>query len=391
MSTACPVCCSRRTQRVIEIRDVPVFCNILLDSREEAVDVRKGDILLDHCHDCGHLFNSAFDPSLVAYEPIYENSLHFSPRFQEYARALAQELVDRYALCDKQIVEIGSGQGDFLTLLCDLGGNRGIGFDPSSPPSNGDRPHPRVSLVADYYSERYADLAPNFVCSRHTLEHVLDPVEFVRTVRMAAGGNPGVPVYIEVPNALYTLRDLGVWDLIYEHRSYFGSSSLRRLLECNGFDVQKLSERYAGQFLSVEAVPAPRDAMQDMGGHDTAANDTDAFIPGFAEEYRRKVETSRELLNSVKLGERKCVVWGAGSKGVTFLNALQVNDEVRFVVDLNTRKQGRFVSGTGQEIVSPDFLRKYQPDLALVMNPIYVDEIAAMLRALDVPVELLVM
>ena len=30
---------------------------------------------------------------------------------------------------------------------------------------------------------------------------------------------------------------------------------------------------------------------------------------------------------------------------------------------------------TGQEIVSPDFLGEYRPDVVIVMNPVYVNEI----------------
>jgi hypothetical protein len=40
-------------------------------------------------------------------------------------------LIERYDLYGKDIIEIGCGQGEFLTLLCELGGNRGVGFDPA--------------------------------------------------------------------------------------------------------------------------------------------------------------------------------------------------------------------------------------------------------------------
>jgi len=43
-----------------------------------------------------------------------------------------------------------------------------------------------------------------------------------------------------------------------------------------------------------------------------------------------------------------------------------------------------FMAGTGQQIVSPTFLREYRPDVVLVMNPIYRDEIQRDLARLDV-------
>ncbi|MCA9990344.1 MAG: hypothetical protein KDE29_05015, partial [Anaerolineales bacterium] len=109
-------------------------CNVLWPTPAGARQAPRGDIQLHFCPTCGHVFNADFDPALMAYDQAYENSLHFSDRFQQYATALASDLVARYGLQGKDIVEIGSGQGDFLQLLCELGQNRGVGFDPSYDP-----------------------------------------------------------------------------------------------------------------------------------------------------------------------------------------------------------------------------------------------------------------
>ena len=76
------------------------------------------------------------------------------------------------------------------------------------------------------------------------------------------------------------------------------------------------------------------------------------------------------------------VVWGAGSKGVTFLNLMNATDVITHVVDINPRKQGMFVAGTGQPIIGPEQLTEVKPDLVLIMNPLYKDEIANQVRSL---------
>ena len=133
----CPVCSSTGIVVFFELLQVPVHCNVLWPAQDAAIRAPKGDIRLGFCGDCGHTFNLVFDPSLVEYTQDYENSLHFSPRFQSYAESLAGQLVDRYDLHDRDIIEIGCGKGDFLTLLCELGGHRGVGFDPSYVPEQG--------------------------------------------------------------------------------------------------------------------------------------------------------------------------------------------------------------------------------------------------------------
>ena len=68
-------------------------------------------------------------------------------------------------------------------------------------------------------------------------------------------------------------------------------------------------------------------------------------------------------------------MWGAGAKAATFLNLLRPI-AVDYVVDVNPRKQGKYVVGTGQQIVPPEFLLEYRPDEIICMNPNYLDEIA---------------
>ena len=57
----------------------------------------------------------------------------------------------------------------------------------------------------------------------------------------------------------------------------------------------------------------------------------------------------------------KPVVWGAGSKGVTFLNVLKSDGAIDYLVDINPYKQGLYVPGTGQQVVSPDMLAEIWP------------------------------
>ena len=62
--------------------------------------------------------------------------------------------------------------------------------------------------------------------------------------------------------------------------------------------------------------------------------------------------------------------------------------ELAAVVDINPHKHGKFLAGSGREIVSPEFLREYQPDTVIAMNPIYLEEIQRDLDRLGVKAEL---
>lgn len=381
-----PVCPTSEIIELVEMEGVPVHCNVLWPTREAAINAPRGDIRLGYSPACGHTYNLDFDPSLMEYTQEYENSLHFSPRFQEYATALAGGLVERYALRDKDIVEIGAGKGDFLIMLCATNGNRGWGYDPSYVPDEG-YTAPNVTFVQDFYTEKYTDQKADLIVCRHVLEHIPDPDAFITQVRQAVGEQESV-VFFEVPNSLWTLRKGGIWDVIYEHCSYFSPLSLAYLFRQHGFKVLAVNEVFGGQFLTIEAAPEKEAAQVPDESAALAALTVDAHA--FAENYRSKRQTWQARLRSLADAGKRGVVWGAGSKGVTFLNAMNAGDEVVAVVDINPRKQGRYVAGTGQRIVPPADLPALQPDFVIIMNANYRDEIGRMLAEIGVEADLLV-
>jgi SAM-dependent methyltransferase len=380
----CPVCHAADMAVFFTVCQVPVYCNVLCPTRDEALHISRGDIQLGCCPSCGHMANLAFEPARLVYSQNYENSLHFSPRFQSYATDLARYLVHKHLLYGKDILEIGCGQGEFLQLLCTLGKSRGIGFDSSYRQERlGQMPADQITFIPDAYSERYAHYQADLLCCRHVLEHIAQPQDFLRMVRRAIGTRQNTVVFFEVPNGLCTLRDLAIWDILYEHCSYFSPSSLARLCVAGGFDVCTLRETFAGQFLCLEARPtaaatgAPPAAV-------VLAQPLMQEVTSFAERFQRKKAHWEQQLAHLEAHGQRCVVWGAGSKGVTFLNMLHIRDQIEYVVDINRRKQGMYVAGSGQGIVAPEFLQACHPDVVLVMNSIYRQEVQQRLDSMGV-------
>lgn len=304
---------------------------------------------------------------------------------------LAQHLLARYHLYHKQIVEIGCGTGELLTLLCDLGANQGIGFDPSYRRNGNDLPSERVEIVADYYSEKYAAQNADFICCRHVLEHIAQPHHLLKTVRYALKNRSDTALYFEVPNLQFILQGESIWDLIYEHFSYYSSLSLRKLFWQNGFDVLQVGESYGGQFLWLEATlqtDSPARSPSSAGSNGTA-DKLAREVQRFKTQFEQKVTGWQQQFSALTAANQRTVVWGAGSKGITMLNLLGDRCPARYIVDINPRKQGKFVAGTGQKIVDPEFLKDYRPEVVVVMNPLYQEEIQQQVNNLGLSPELM--
>jgi len=357
----------------MEIPGVPAPCNVLYDDFEQAIGAPLGDIYLGYCPVCSHLYNLAYDPELIKYSIEYENSLHFSPKFQAYAQNLAKSLIEKYDLYHKHVVEIGCGKGDFLRLLCRLGKNKGIGFDPSfDPDRTNDAPSEEIEFVQDFYSRKYADLPADFVCCRHVLEHFAEPKDLLTGLRQTLKSRPDSVIFFEVPNSLFTLRDLGIWDLIYEHPSYFSAGSLRRLFQESGFDILDIHEEFQSQYLCLEAkqtAETKKVRIKEKG------EDIDQYVDKFVARYQEKINFWRNELERACDKGAHVVIWGGGSKGITFLNVFKAIPVIKYLVDINPHKQGKYVPGSGQQIVGPEFLKTHKPDIIILANSVYRHEI----------------
>jgi hypothetical protein len=108
----------------------------------------------------------------------------------------------------------------------------------------------------------------------------------------------------------------------------------------------------------------------------------DALYSSFSARFAERVAQSHRRIDELRSDRRRVVVWGAGAKGVTFLNLLRLTagSGVDWVVDINPRKQGHFVPLMGQRIVGPDFLLENPPQLVIVLNPEYELEVRSMIN-----------
>ena len=387
---SCPVCQAGGGEVFFELKQTPVNVCVQWPTREEALRCARGDIRLAFCGQCGFVWNEAFDAGLLDYSQAYENSLFCSELYEQYTRQLLGRLIDRYALVGKTMIDIGCGKGDFLYMFCELSGGRGIGFDTSYEEVADDHGlGERVEIIRDFYSEAYKDYQADVVASRYVFEHIEEPGRFLETVRSAIGQRRRAVVYFEVPNVSLILRELCIWDIIYEHCSYFGASALREVFERHGFEVLDVYEGYGGQFLAIEArVKEGRTAEVTTGqGRQGELERMRGEVERFREQYEQLLALWRGRLAGWAAKGKRAVLWGAGSKGVGLLNALGVTEQIKYIVDINPRKAGKYVAGTGQRIVGPEFLREERPDVIILPNPIYREEIAARVSELGLQAE----
>lgn len=359
---------------------VPVLCGVTWRERAEARESPVGSMRLGYCRACAHVCNAAFDERLLVYDAGYDNSLHHSATFRSYAAGLAQYLADEYQLQGKHVVELGCGKGDFLVELCRTGSCRGTGYDRSYDGRFSDE---RVTFVPEYMEWEDAPEF-DFFAARHVLEHFADPYEFLRGVRTACGDRT-VQGYVEVPDAIYDFARSGL-DCIYPHVSYFSATSLGRLAVRAGFAVLRLVRNFEGQFLGLE-IAANTDTPDEPPLRGMGLRREREILATFGSRHGSFVADWRARL--AVIGFERCALWGAGAKGVAFLNAIDPDARLGGVIDLNPWKWNRHLPVTGHRIMEPAAIADAGVDLVITTNPAYRDEIARALTDLNVGAEVL--
>jgi hypothetical protein len=294
-------------------------------------------------------------------------------------------------LHNKRIIEVGGGKVDFLSLLIDLGNNYGLRLDPfrkkiedkslaDANDIDGSIPSSDLKL----YENHKAD----FVFSYHELEHANSPKRFLSVLRQIVGLNPNTPVFFAVPNALKAFKEGDYTDIIYEHVSYFTVPSLSYLFSSCGFCISEVTESKNEIFdsLYISALPENRMKTRYIPSSKLEIKKIEEIIKSFATKSNHTIETYSQRIKELLNKGQRVVMWGAGARGVTFLNILK-DPRIKYAVDINPRKQGMYVPGTGQKIVEPKFLFDHRPDYIILANPAYENEIRQITSNLGIQTE----
>jgi SAM-dependent methyltransferase len=384
----CPACGSVGLEIFYSLSHMPVYSCVLMSSKNEAMQCPRGNIELGFCRHCGFITNTRFDPATQEFSARYEVTQGFSACFTGFAKSLAQRLIDKYNLRQKTILEIGCGKGEFLAMICQLGQNKGVGFDPAyAAGRNPAESSANLKFITDFYSEKYAGVNADMICCRHTLEHIAPVGDFLRMLRRIIGERTKTLVFFEVPDVKRILDEGAFWDIYYEHCSYFTAGSLARLFHASNFEIDDLYLDYDGQYIIITAYPAEAATSPKLPIESDMQSLTSS-LETFSRKCSERIDFWLKALRKSR-SEQKTVIWGSGSKAVAFLSTLKLDDRIEYVVDINPYKHGKNMPGTGHQIVAPQFLKQYNPARIIVMNPIYCNEIRQNLDRLGVKAKLL--
>jgi hypothetical protein len=308
--------------------------------------------------------------------------------FRSYLADLAVTLCQRHGLTKKKLVDIGCGDGYFLNLLCEQGENSGVGIDPSCS-SAGDTAveYQRISFIQDYYSDKYASVMGHFVSCRHVVDELEQPRQFVNLLKSALLPGTEAVLYLELPNAQKTFEDRLIWNIGYAKRSWFTAQSLRSLVESCGMQTLHVETQFNDEYLGISC-----QRMSTEAGNGKielpASEDMSALLTQFVDDIDQQVSTWERKIEGFRDKRNTIAVWGAGMRGINFLNRFNDKEVFAQIVDVNQDRQGYYLPASGYRIDAPELLKDSRPDRVVITNPNYAEEIRGQLAAMGIRAEI---
>lgn len=341
------------------------------------------------CERCWLVQTQDFADAHELFDGEYAYFSSFSSTWVEHARRYVDAMAARLSLgASSMVVEVASNDG-YLLQHAKARGIPCLGIEPTASTAAAARAK-GIEVVEDFFGEvlgrRLASegRAADLTVANNVLAHVPDINDFLRG--FTAILKPAGVATFEFPHLLRLLDGLQFDTIYHEHFSYLSMLAVDRMMRAAGlepFAAEELtthggSLRVFAQRADTRAHSADGSVGALLEREHAAGLASAAPYAGFQAKAERIRDDLVTYLIEAKRADRTVAAYGAAAKGNTLLNFAGVRpDLVRYVVDRNPAKQGKFMPGSRIPIVGPERLMEERPDEILVLPWNLFDEIRA--------------
>lgn len=372
--TNCNVCNRDDISPFLHLRELPLILRPL--STEVKQNLKENNnipatmpLKMGICGNCGHMIlqcrptddilNNIYENLYVAYPSGLDLGFATTDAddfLSDFRQHIGNELPK-----GSRILEIGCYDGYILSHLSRNGFDV-VGCDPSEGADIGRKRG--IPIIREFYSP---DLFPrnhfNSVISRHIIEHINYPVNFVRSIRgiVVQSGN----VIIETPNGGYHLQHGSLDPFHFEHLSVFTPASLTACIRKAGFTVmQMLCDNR-----NLIAICEPKAPDKHLDIEDSVIRNLITSAETFNHRFSIFLSELNFLIEKAYSRGKTIAIWGAGSMGITILTLLQsISDQVIAIVDRDQRKHGLSYFDIDIKVKSPEYLIEQPADIIIVCS-----------------------
>ena len=343
------------------------------------------------CSSCWLVQTEDFVQAKEMFSPEYAYFSSFSSSFLLHVREYVEEMVSRFSLDDRStILEVAANDGYLLQYVKE----KGIpcyGIEPTKSTANAARER-GIEIIEEFFGGLLADkLVKNnrkadLTIANNVLAHVPNINDFVAGFTKILKKN-GVATF-ENPHLLNLVEQKQFDTIYHEHFSYLSVTSVIEIFKTNGltlFDVEEItihggSLRYFAQRSDTGKRLVTNNVRLLQEKENKAGMSNIDFYSGFQSEAENIKINFLAFLIDQKLKGKIVAAYGAAAKGNTMLNFCGVTqDLIKFVVDKNPSKQGKFLPGSRIPIKDEKYIKEAKPDYVVILPWNLKNEIASQL------------
>lgn len=358
----CHLCKGQLFRRpLVKLRGMPRAAQYFPCKDEFQADKGR-DLSVYQCSSCGLV---QLDAPPVKYFKEVITATAFSQKTKDVRRKSMKEFVRRFQLEGKKVLEVGTGKGEMLDILSEVG-LRATGIEASIASATAGRSLGRNIVTGYIGNTRRLPGSPfSAFVSFNYLEHLPNPGHILR--RIYENTTADAVGFVTVPNLEYLLSSKCFYEFVFDHLSYFTSKTLSYAFESSGFEVLECHTINQGN--DIAAIVKKRQAV--------------SFQEHFS-DVKRLTQDLRRIVNSYRAQNKKIAIWGAGHRTLALL-ALSKIKGISYIVDSAKFKQGRFTPVLHIPIVAPECLTQQTVNLVIVMVPgLYPEEVVRSLKQMNI-------
>lgn len=389
----CPISYNTNKITYLDFGMMPLVNN-LNDTKKESLNCQRFPLKVNFYHSSSlSMLSVVVDPKILFNKYCYKSGT--SKPYIDHCRKMYSYI--------SQFVTVN--EGDYVT---DIGGNDGtllctfmeeskciinpLNIDPSQNLASISRKMGIPTMTCMWNSLLSLSMVNKFkiITSTNVFQHVKDIRDFVKGINKALS-NDGIWC-LEFP---YWKKDLETnqYDQVYhEHIYYYLLTPLFNLFlqegleiidvsehEIHGGSLRIISRKFTG---AINKIPILK--IQEFLNKEKKFNEQ--FYKEWGDAAHNHMILSNDFLTKLKLNGKKIAAFGAAAKGCTFLNVSNIDHRIiDYIVDDTDTKQGKYMPGTGIEIVSRDRLVKDNficspPDYLIILAHNFFDYICGSVR-----------
>ncbi len=244
-----------------------------------------------------------------------------------------------------RVLEIGCHDGYIIGNLA-KDGHFCVGVEPSVYADFASATYPDVRIHKGFFDRNtFADEKFDLILARHVVEHVRDPLDFMKAIsdRLAPGGL----VYVEVPSSLDSVKKCYYPEFHVDHISYFTPRSFNTLHKLAGLGDIKFFEVFDSylNFPFMGILSAKSSGLDGVAHEYFHSSQMPLYIEKFNLNFRKYRQRLIDIFSAGSVG-----IWGAGSVANRYILDSGASLESYHVFDINKANFGFHLSVSGAEV-----------------------------------------